>query len=529
MAAGAEQVSGAETLAELLAGVERQNRGGLMVSPPGQEAAWREISWGEVIARACQAVDALAGLGLRAGDRLAIAAGNSLEWILADLAAAMAGLVLVPLHTSLSGEQLAWQVRHSGSRLLIGEEAALHKVRAADEPRLGDLTMLSVSEWAAAVSAASASQGRERWNRSRTTMAPDSLASLVYTSGTSGEPKGVILTQRNLAANAQAVVQRFGGLADEVRLNVLPFSHAYGRMSDLYVSLAGTTWLALARSRETLLADAVATRPTLLVVVPLLLSRLRQAALATFGPDDPTAVRKLLGGRVRGFVSGGARLETELAGYFAAQQTPVWEGYGLTEAAPVVTLSSDTLHRDESVGQLALGEARIASDGELLVRGPHVMAGYWQDAEATAQTVRDGWLHTGDLATIDDDGYVFLRGRNKDYLVLASGKKVWPQTIEAKFADDPLVEQIVVVGEGERHLGALVVPRQPAIESAAMLSHLASKLQSLAAHEQIKQVALLREPWTASRDELTPKMTLRRSVILQRYAEQIQHLFDGTA
>jgi long-chain acyl-CoA synthetase len=518
-----------------------QHRGGvILLRDGGQE----ELRWRDVAALACRAADGLAQLGIEAGERVAVAAGNSLEWIVADFAIQMLGGVVVPLSLSLSGQQLAGQLVHSGSRLLLVSGPAVCEKLAgvnlpaelqliAVEPALDPRAAAALPLWSELVAAGNEAAGRQLWQATRETVRPSTLASIVYTSGTSGEPRGVMLTQGNLAANAQDTASFFHGRQDDCRLNVLPFSHAFGRMSDLYVSLASNTRLALGRARETLVADAQQVQPTLLVVVPLILARLRQAATSQFGASDNQAIQKLLGGRVRGFICGGAPLTRDLHEFFAAQSTPVWEGYGLTEASPVVSASSDGQNKPGSVGRfLPHTLAQLAEDGELLISGRHVMAGYWQDAMATRETLRNGWLYTGDLATIDREGFLFLHGRKKEFIALASGKKIWPAAIESQFAGDPLIEQIMLVGEGERALGALIVPRQrdeTALNSnenrQRFLDHVALQQAKAPAHERIRCVWLLDEPWTAEREELTPKLTIRRSVILRRYAESVRRMF----
>ncbi|WP_202921289.1 AMP-dependent synthetase/ligase [Anatilimnocola aggregata] len=518
---------------ELLArrAAEGASSGGLLVIR--DRAELYRLKWAEIAELACAAADILAKRGVGPGDRVTLAAGNSLAWIVADFAVQIIGAVLVPLHTSLSPSQFAWQIQHSGSLLTIVDEALAPRLLAVAEMLNPAWEMLTLAATSNLCASGSVTAGRLRWQRTLETVTPDSLTSIVYTSGTSGDPKGVMLTQGNLAANALGIVAGFGRQPTDVRLNALPFSHAYGRMSDLLVSLAGDTWLALAQSRETYVRDAQLVQPTLMVAVPALLGRLQQGALAQFGPSDPAAIQKLLGGHVRGFISGGARLEPALLNYFAAQQTPVYEGYGLTEAAPVVTLSSPASYQAGTVGCAVPGIAlKTITDGELLVHGPNVMAGYWQDAAATSEVLAGGWLHTGDLATIDGEGLVTLGGRKKEFIALATGKKVWPATIESLFDADSLIRQIMVIGEGERSLGALVVLKNtnaaehdgPAVRQ-QVLAHLAAQLQHLAAHEQIRRVWLLPNPWTAEQNELTPKLTLRRPVILQRYADCVRQMF----
>lgn len=543
-------VAGCETLVGLLAQVAAEyvghagQPGGGVILPRAAEQ--KELLWQEVAALACQAADSLARRGIARGDRVALAAANSLEWIVADFALQMLGAVVVPLQLSLSGQQLAWQLAHSGSRLLILQgQSLVDKLSALSaelpfislEPVVDPRTKTPAMLWSEVVAAGCEIAGRERWQATLAASDRHTLASLVYTSGTSGEPRGVMLTQGNLAANALATCASFNGRSDDCRLNLLPFSHAFGRMSDLYVSLAGNTRLALARSRETMLADAQQVRPTLLVVVPLILARLRQAAVAQFGANDPQAIQKLLGGRVRGLICGGAPLAAELHEYFAAQGTPVWEGYGLTEAGPVVSAANEMVNRPHAVGRpIAHTAVQIAADGEILIHGPQVMAGYWQDEQATQAALLDGWLHTGDLGAIDADGFLFLRGRKKEFIALATGKKIWPAAIEERFAGDPLIEQIMLVGEGEPALGALIVPRQrderelnSAGNRGRFLNHLALQQSAWPAMEQIRHVWLLAEPWTAEREELTPKLTLRRQTILRRYADCVRQMFARPA
>lgn len=540
--------TGCETLVGLLAqvagehvGRAGQQRGGVILP---QAAEQKKLCWPEVAALACRAAHSLARRGIGLGDRVALAATNSLDWIIADFAIQMLGAVVVPLHLSLSGQQLAWQLAHSGSRLLILQGQTLADKLAATtlsaelpfisfEPTVDPRTKAPLPLWTEVVTAGNEDAGRDRWRATLAAIDRHTLASIAYTSGTSGEPRGVMLTQGNLAANAQATSASFNGRSDDCRLNLLPFSHAFGRMSDLYVSLAGETRLALARSRETLFSDAQQVRPTLLVVVPLILARLRQAARTQFGASDPRAIQKLLGGQVRGFICGGAPLAAELHEYFAAQGTPVWEGYGLTEAGPVVSASNEMASRPHSVGRpIEHTKVQIAVDGEILINGPQMMAGYWQDEVATQATLRNGWLHTGDLGTVDAEGYLFLQGRKKEFIALASGKKIWPAAIEEGFTGDPLIEQIMLVGEGEPALGALIVPRQrdetelnTADNRQRFLNHLALQQSASPAHEQIRRVWLLSEPWTAEREELTPKLTLRRQTILRRYADCVQRMF----
>jgi long-subunit acyl-CoA synthetase (AMP-forming) len=244
--------------------------------------------------------------------------------------------------------------------------------------------------------------------------------------------------------------------------------------------------------------------------------------------DQAAALQAFFGGRIERLCSGGAPLALELETWYRERGLPILQGYGLTEASPVISASTPSAYRSGSVGRLLPGvEARFTADAELLVRGPNVMLGYWNDPGATKETVRDGWLCTGDLAEIDRDGFLFIRGRKKELIVLSTGKKVFPSRIESLLCASPLIEQAAVFGDGRPVLGALIVPAQVAAAATAndIVAELERCLKCASKEEQIRKFALLDRPFSIERGELTPKQSLCRPAIERNFAAELRSLW----
>lgn len=547
---------GEQTLVELLA---RRLREGGFALVERVDQTWRQRNdWPELTLRTAAA---LSGAGVSRGDHVALLAENSCEWIVLDLAAHLLGAVLTPLHTTLSPQQWLAQIAHSQARVVVLGSAALaarlaqvrHEIPAelsfyalapAADPRTGAaLPMLSELRALAPVA-----EGEALLRQALANSGPDDPATLLYTSGTTGEPLGVLLTQGNLTSNAQGIIAGFGLRPEECRLNVLPLSHIFARTCDLYVSLAGGTRLALSAARDDLfrLARWPELGVTMINAVPLLLERCLSAAA-----EAGTTVQAVFGPTLRRINSGGAPLSQAAFRAYEAAGLPILEGYGLTEAGPVVSLTPPGEHRPGSIGRvLANLELRIGEDGEILVRGPSVSPGYWRNPSATAAVLRDGWLFTGDLGRLDSDGFLQITGRKKELIALASGKKIAPAPIEALLAEDPVVAQVCLVGEGRASLAALVVPKLPILAreiSAAglppleisnpselpasfaqrtdlhawLVERLAGRLRHLSAAEQVRHCRLLATPFTQEAGELTAKFSLRRHQIAANRAAEI--------
>jgi long-chain acyl-CoA synthetase len=359
--------------------------------------------------------------------------------------------------------------------------------------------------------------------------APDDLATILYTSGTTGRPRGVMLSQRNLAVNAAAVADAHGGDADQTRLCILPLSHIYARTCDLYTWVYRGSRLVLAESRESLARDCELARPTALNAVPFLYQRIAERIAASGVQDEAAALRQFFGGRVEKLFSGGAPLAPNVEAWFAGIGLPILQGYGLTEASPVISVSTLSANRFGSVGQpLPDVEVRVADDGEILCRGPNVMLGYWRDEQATADVIHGGWLHTGDLGQLDDDNFLFIRGRKKELIVLSTGKKVLPTRVENLITASPLIEQAAVFGDGQCGLVALIVPAAGRGERGARSEEFAAeikrRLQSAAHEEQIQRFTLLDRPFSIERGEMTPKLSLCRTMIERNFAAELSRI-----
>jgi long-chain acyl-CoA synthetase len=376
---------------------------------------------------------------------------------------------------------------------------------------------------------------------------PDDLATILYTSGTTGQPRGVMLSQHNLACNATSVATSLGCDSAEGLLNLLPLSHIFARTCDLYCWLVVGARLAVAECRETIFRDCKLAQPQHINGVPYFYQKIHDRIRGTAG-DEGAAIRELLGGKIARCCSGGAALAPDVEQWFADSGMPIFAGYGLTESSPVVAASTAAAWRLGSVGRpLPDVEVRIAADGEILVRGPCVMQGYWNDVQATADTVRDGWLQTGDLGTLDDEAFLSIRGRKKEIIVLSTGKNVAPTRVEGLLAASPLVEQVAVVGDGRSHLGAIIVPCAEALKAeirrrrivvltsrqalrhrkvhAIYAEEIARRLSEAAREEQVHAYTLLGRGFSIEEGELTPKLSLRRDVILRNLADEIEAMY----
>jgi long-chain acyl-CoA synthetase len=489
------------------------------------ELRWR--TWGEI----GRDVEALAGelrlAGVAPGDRVAQVSENRYEWIVVDLALHTLGAVHVPIHVSLAGEQIAEQIAVCGARIVFVSRGELVD-KIAPHLRHGETLIVhdqheigqgKLPLGGTEISSAGASPSR----RSSDNVSPDDLATILFTSGTTGKPRGVMLSQRNLAWNAAATADAHGDAPDQVRINILPFSHIYARTCDLYTWVYRGSKLVLAESRETLIRDCQLVQPTVLNGVPYLYERIAERARAAGVP-----LRALFGTRMKQLTCGGAAIAPEVEAWYAEQGMPLLPGYGLTEASPVISVSTPAARKVGTVGQPLAGlDVRIAADGELLVRGPNVMLGYWQDDASTVEAIHGGWLHTGDLGALDTDGFLTIRGRKKELIVLSTGKNVSPTRVESLLTASPLVEQAAVFGEGRAGLVALVVPvrsegRGPSREELA--AEIARRLAGAAKEEQVHHFAVLERPFSIERGELTPKLSLCREVIARNFAAELAGL-----
>jgi long-chain acyl-CoA synthetase len=547
----------------------------------------------------------LSALGMAPGDRVALISESRPEWILTDLAVVTGGGVTVPVYPTLPAAQAQYIIRDSGARIAVVSTAAqldkLQDVRhqlptieaiviMQPEGAAGP-SVLSFDEVAGRGHARMASEwgaGRQYRDAARAVQ-PTDLATIIYTSGTTGEPKGVMLTHANLVANMYAGATALNVHQDDAAVSFLPLSHAFERLVSYVYLLQGVT-IVFAESIETIGRDVLAVRPTIFTGVPRVYekiharviekgqtgspakaalfrwavriasargrARLRSRSLSPLLSLQTTLAERLVfskirdgvGGRLRYLVSGSAPLPVALAEFFHGVGLPIIEGYGLTETAPILTVNPAEAPRAGTVGKAVTGvELRIAADGEILARGPNVMAGYYNKPQATAEAIKDGWFHTGDIGNLDADGYLSITDRKKDLLVTSGGKKIAPQPIETTLKLSPLVAEAVVLGDRRKYASALIVPEFGALERrlrdlgrqpgerpelvarpdvVALYQEIVDGLnRGLAQFERIKRIAILPREFTVESGELTPSLKVKRKVVEEKWREQIEALY----
>ena len=551
----------ADTIVEILCRrIETDGPRPALGAKRGGQFAW--LTWNDIAGQVAGVAATLVHLGVQPGDRVAQLSENRPEWIIADLAIQMAGAIHVPIHAPLTGVQIAWQIRHSGAKVALlsgpqqaGKLAALGGNCPAGlkwvsfdrcEEELDGQRIALLSD---VQPAADMAKGIDATCAARNAAKTGDLATILYTSGTTGEPKGVMLTQGNLASNACATVEAFGCAPDDVRLNFLPLSHIFARTCDLYCWLVEGSRMAVAESRETVIADCQAVKPTHLNGVPHFYDRVYRALGEKGVQQSPGAVKAALGGAIQRCCAGGAALPDYLYDYYHAQGVPLLQGYGLSETSPVITLSTEVHARRGSCGRPISGvEVRIADDGEILTRGPHVMPGYYENPQATAEVLKDGWLATGDLGRLDGDGFLYITGRKKELIVTLGGKNIAPVFLESLLMQDPLILQAMIVGDGRPFLSALIVPNPDGLKSEILsrgitvtsrdkvLMHpevrylyqqrIAERLASVSHFEQVREFTLLSRAFLLEAGELTPKLTLRRKEIAAHFAAEIEAMYS---
>jgi len=585
-------------LGVFLAGIEQYGDHPAMLYEAGGE--WRPISAPEVLSRVERIAAELHAIGVRPGDRIAILSENRPEWAIADYASLALGAVDVPLYSTLPADQIEYILNDAGaigifvsSRDQLGKileirsrVPSLRIIVAFDDPGAAeDIVALAEIE----------RRGAERIEAGgfpgiralADSVAPQDLATLIYTSGTTGDPKGVELTHFNLTSNLAAAVQHevFMVRPGEVALSFLPLSHAYERVLDYYYWRYGST-IAYVPAVDRMADAMVAVRPHVLGAAPRVFEKIYARVTAAHGlrgkivtwaqqvgersvdarvtgrQDGPqgfaqkladrlvfSKLRARTGGRVRAFISGSAPLSPEIARFFWAAGLPVYEGYGLTESSPILTANRPGGSRLGSVGTPLPGtEIRIAPSGEILARGPQIMRGYFGMPEATAEAVdSDGWLHTGDVGHLDQDGYLWITDRLKNIIVTAGGKNIAPAPIENTAALSPFVSQVVMIGDRRRFPALLVVPeleftrtrareagvtaedpeefcRDPRVV-ALVEKDVFGRLSRFAHHEQPKKILLIPREFTVDSGEITPTLKVKRRVVEEHYRDLIERMY----
>jgi long-chain acyl-CoA synthetase len=514
-------------------------------------------------ALACAA--ALVKAGIQPGDRVGLLSENRVEWLIADMGIMAAAAINVPPHAPLSARQVHYQLADAGvCWLFVSTREQLEKAQQvrSELPRLQGVVLFD--EYGEGFTSAGAicwagflQRGRRILRelepellRRETALDSDDLATIMYTSGTTGNPKGVMLTHGNLVSNALAGLSVQPRSPDDVVLNWLPFSHIYARTVDHYQSLAAGTLLCLAESADTLIDNLREVQPTHMSCVPRFYEKVLTAVATSDPKETGRKLRELFGRRMGWLGSGGAPLARPVADAFQEAGIVILEGYGLTESSPVISFNRKNNNRIGTVGQPLPGvEVAIAADGEVLCRGPNIMKGYWNNPEATAATLRDGWLHTGDLGKLDADGFLSITGRKKELLVLSNGKKVVPPYLEGLLLCDECIDQVAVYGEGRNFLTALVVPhwenlrrvlaaegnnvdraapeeltRNPAVET-LLRKRIDAALGDVSTWERIRKFLILPQPFSVAAEELTVSLKLRRDVIFSHHKAELEALY----
>jgi len=563
---------------------------------------WSELSYRDLADRVEDLSLGLLELGIRRGDRVAILSENRPEWAIADYACLAARCTDVPIYPTLPAKQIEYCLCDSGAvAVFVSTRHQLEKLTSI-RPRVPALRHVialeedalspDVKTLAQVMALGRAARSRHpRWKAEALAAEPNDLATLIYTSGTTGEMKGVMLTQGNIASNVTTCCSLFTFSQDDECLSFLPLSHIFERMFGHYCMFHSGVIINYAESVDTVAADMERCRPTLMASVPRLyekiysrvLERVRNSSSLrqrlfywgkTVGEEwvdrslngkpvpaglalqhwlaDRLVFAKLrarTGGRLRFFISGGAPLPADIARFFHAAGMPILEGYGLTETSPVIAVNTFEHVRLGTVGRPIPGvEVRIAPDGEVITRGPNVMAGYYRKPEPTAEALdRDGWFHTGDIGLLDDDGFLKITDRKKDLIVTAGGKNIAPQPIEGMVKSSKFVSNAVMLGDRRRFPVMLVVPNFETLrswaetqgikaESAEALVALAevqtkmdreirTTLRDLASYEMPKKLLLLPRDFTVEAGELTPTLKIKRRVVESRYREQIEALY----
>ena len=566
----------------------------------GQGDELRDLSYDELAELARAVSGGLAAMGVQKGDRVALLSENRPEWAAADYGCLLGGFVDVPVYSTLIAPQIAYILSNAGAHVVFASTSEqVTKARAAAVEAGLDLTIVAFDALSDAPEGVIAwtdflERGRAFFEgepaaafEARALEAkPEDVATILYTSGTTGPPKGVMLTHDNLHSNVWACANVLRVGPGDVTLSFLPLSHVLQRMVD-YLLLSGGCTIAYARDIRNVAEDLKVVRPTVAVSVPRLYEKVYNRVMEAGGARgalvawaagvgrkwstlvlagrrpgpflslqraiaDRLVYRKIregVGGRLRWFVSGGAPLEPSINQFFFSVGLPILEGYGLTETSPVTNLNPLEAFRIGTVGPPVPGtEIRIADDGEILVRGRQVMKGYYGKPEATAEVIDDeGWFHTGDIGEIVDDGYLKITDRKKDIIVTAGGKNIAPQPIENRLKTNPLVEQVVMVGDKRKFPALLLVPafsilekwaasngvpisdRRALLEDPRVQSHIDQEIREhlgdLSSFETPKKIALLDQEFSIEDGTLTPSMKVRRRVVQDRLKDVIDRFY----
>jgi long-chain acyl-CoA synthetase len=569
-----------------------------------KDGRWVDITLEEFERTVRRLSTTLRSLGIKPDDRVAILSENRPEWSISDFAILAAGAISVPIYPTLLARQIEFILNDSASSVVIlSNHEQLAKVQSvlAHCPSVHHIVIfdppLEIPERTMTLDAALArgaesekNEPPERFGQILESRKPEDVATIVYTSGTTGNQKGAMLTHGNLASNIEATVHLIDIGAGDQSLSILPLSHIFERMADFaFLSKGGT--IAYAESVAKVPDNLREVRPHLFAAVPRLFEKMKAAIMLKVADAPPARQRVFhwalsiakkrlpyrvehrkmprwlaiqsyfadrlvlhkiiegVGGRLRFVLSGGAPLSADLAAFFIGAGVDILEGYGLTETSPVITLNTMDHRRIGTVGRAAPGiEVKIEPDGEILTRGPHVMKGYFNNPEATAQAIdSEGWFRTGDIGQIDADGYLKITDRKKDLIINAYGKNIAPQPLEGLLKTSPYIATPVLIGDRRKFISALIVPNFEMLEREARLSGISVKdNEELVSHphileivqreidrfnatldrqEKIRKFVLLPRDFTIETGEITPSLKVKRKVIDEKYKQLIDSMY----
>ena len=561
--------------------------------------AYQAITWAEAAHDVRRLARGLRSLGIKRGERVGLVSENRPEWVIADLAIMSAGAVTVPAYVTHTIDDLRHVLANSGARAVIVSRPPLSaRVLAAANQVSTIHTVITIEQAAGQASEVDIRSWEELLERGGevaddiaevvAALEPDDIACLMHTSGTGGIPKGVMTTHRNILANCRGAYRllEMVGLGDDVFLNFLPLSHTYEHTGGMMFPISLGAQIYFAEGAETLAANMLEARPTLMTAVPRLYETLHRRILlaverqggmrrrlfekaVTIGRKrslqqplslkerliDPTLdrvvrakLRRRFGGRLKAMVSGGAPLNPEIGSFFLALGVRLLQGYGQTEAAPVIACNPPVRIKMETVGPPLDGvRIRIADDGEILVAGANVMKGYWNDPEATAQVLEDGWLKTGDVGLVDDEGYIRITDRKRDFIKNSGGETISPARVEGYLTLEPEIAQAMVFGDRRPYLVAVLVPeadfaaahapgdpaddfrvlaRDPAF-ARAIGAVVARVNRVLSPVERVRRFLIATEPFTVANGQMTPTLKIKRHVIGEAYGAALDALYEG--
>lgn len=566
-----------------------------------KDGRWIDVSHQEAFQKAYNSAIALQALNLARGDRIAILSENRYEWVVADQAILAAGCIDVPVYATLPSGQVEYILHNSESRaIFVSSAEQLAKIRECRKnlPMLQHVICFD-AECAASdvislddlIARGAAVENKPSYSDLIRTIGKYDWASILYTSGTTGNPKGVILTHWNFMSNVRSCLDALKMGSDDACLSFLPLSHSIERMAGYYVMIAAGVTIAYAESIETVADNMREVSPTVMCSVPRLYEKMYARILdavekgsvvkrglfswaikagskyvsetlsggaGAFTRSKRNLAAKLVfsklkartGGRLRFFVSGGAPLSQEIAEFFYAAGLPILEGYGLTETAPVLSVNTFDNFKFGTVGKPVSGvEIRIAEDGEILARGENIMQGYYKNPEATAEVLKDGWFYTGDIGHLDQDGFVVITDRKKDIIVTAGGKNVAPQPIENALKNSAYIAEAVIIGDRRPYCAVLIVPAFEKLDDFAAARSIPNSTRaellanptvqqlyqgeldtvcaSLAKYEQPHKFSLIDRELTVDDGELTPSLKVKRRIVEQKYQKLIDAMYTS--